>query len=91
MRASIWTKGSADETNGGRRRVERRMSVIIVSGKMNATIANEKTNAAIVVGPGLLEIVYGRLRRWLRAAGLGICLARRPERRDMSVRVLTVV
>jgi hypothetical protein len=84
-------KGSADGINGGRRRAERRTSVITASEKMSVTIANEKTSAAIVVGPGLLEIVYGRLRRWLRAAGLGICLARRPERRDMSVRVLTVV
>ena len=78
-RVSIWMKGSADGINGGRRRAERRTSVITASEKMSVTIANEKTSAAIVVGPGLLEIVYGRLRRWLRAAGLGD-LSRAPPR-----------
>jgi hypothetical protein len=90
MPVSIWTSGNADEISGGRRRVKRRMSVIIVSEKMSVTIANGKTSAATVVGPGLLGIVCVRLRPWLRIAGLEICLARRPERRDMSGRVLTV-
>jgi hypothetical protein len=83
-------RGSADEINGGKKRAERRMSVITVSEKMSATIVNEKTNAATVVGPGLLEKVYGRLGPWLRAVVREICLAHQ-GRRDMLGRVRIVV
>ena len=77
--------------SGGKKRAERKMGAIIVSEKMSVTIVNEKTSAAIVVGPGLLEIVCARLRPWLRVVGPGICLARRRGRRDMLGPVRTVV